>query len=350
MVTTTIDTITTTTMDMRIMVMATITTMTMVTSTIITITTTGTTTTATSMSIELSTAQAVMLSHWLSSAYPTGAFAYSHGIEAAMTDGLVTTPEALEGWIEDILSFGSGRNDAIMFCEAWRRLEPLALIPSTNPAAPPPPACGGEGEGGGRSDRAQTNRLNADWNAAVREIASAASIPPTLTLPNARGRRGDEATHSSKETSLIELIDLARALTASRPRFLESCQQGSAFLAITLQAWPHADLMDWSQGIEEDLPFPIAFAMAAKAHGLPLVPALTAYLSGFASSLVAAALRLAILGQTKAQIITARLSVLAAQRAAEAQDLTLDDLGSSAFHVDIAALRQETVPSRLFRS
>jgi urease accessory protein len=247
-----------------------------------------------------------MLSHWLSSAYPTGAFAYSHGIESAMTDGLVTTPEALEGWVEDILTFGSGRNDAIFFCEAWQRLRPLVLASGTNPAIFP--------------------------------------------LPTASGGRGDEAAHSSKETLLTELIDLARAFTASRPRYLESCQQGSAFLAITLQAWPHPDLMNWSQGIEEDLPFSIAFALAAQAHGLPLVPALTAYLSGFASSLVAAALRLSIVGQTRAQIINARSSILAAQRAEEAQHLTLDDLGGCAFHVDIAALRQETVPSRLFRS
>jgi urease accessory protein len=234
------------------------------------------TTMATSMSIELSTAQAVMLGHWLSSAYPTGAFAYSHGIEAAMTDGLIVSPDDLEAWIEDILTFGSGRNDAIIFCEAWRRM--------------------------------------------------------------------------ASDAPLTDLIDLARALTASRPRFLESCQQGSAFLSITLQAWPSSDLARWSAGQEEDLPFPIAFAMAAKAHALPLVPALTAYLSGFAASLVAAALRLSIVGQTKAQVINARFSTLAATRAKAAQQLTLDDLGGSAFHIDIAALRQETVPSRLFRS
>lgn len=58
---------------------------------------------------------------WLSPAFPVGSFSYSHGLEHAVHDGLVCDAAGLEGWIAQLLSFGSARNDAILFAEAWRR-------------------------------------------------------------------------------------------------------------------------------------------------------------------------------------------------------------------------------------
>jgi urease accessory protein len=54
------------------------------------------------------------LMQWLSPAFPVGSFAYSQGLEQAITDGHVTTPETLERWITAILSRGSARMDAIL--------------------------------------------------------------------------------------------------------------------------------------------------------------------------------------------------------------------------------------------
>ena len=57
---------------------------------------------------------------WLSPAYPVGAYAYSHGLEWAVEAGDVRELQTLIDWISDILRHGSGRNDAILFVQAWR--------------------------------------------------------------------------------------------------------------------------------------------------------------------------------------------------------------------------------------
>lgn len=57
---------------------------------------------------------------WLSPAFPTGAFSYSHGIEAAVADGRVHDRVSLETWIAAIVADGSGRVDADLLCQAYR--------------------------------------------------------------------------------------------------------------------------------------------------------------------------------------------------------------------------------------
>src|ERR1700757_3444710 len=57
---------------------------------------------------------------WLSPAFPTGAYSYSHGIEWAVEAGYVHDRESLVDWLEADLCYGSGRNEAIFFSEAWR--------------------------------------------------------------------------------------------------------------------------------------------------------------------------------------------------------------------------------------
>lgn len=58
---------------------------------------------------------------WLSPSFPVGAFSYSSGLEGAVHDGLVADRAGLEAWIVAILEQGAGWNDAVLFCEAWRR-------------------------------------------------------------------------------------------------------------------------------------------------------------------------------------------------------------------------------------
>ena len=55
--------------------------------------------------------QLMMLTQWLSPAFPIGAFSYSHGLEQALDMG----PDlAVEDWLADCLRHGAGRNDAIL--------------------------------------------------------------------------------------------------------------------------------------------------------------------------------------------------------------------------------------------
>jgi urease accessory protein len=61
------------------------------------------------------------LQSWLSPAFPTGAYSYSHSLEWAVEAGYIKDHESLVDWLEADLCFGSGRNEAIFFSEAWRR-------------------------------------------------------------------------------------------------------------------------------------------------------------------------------------------------------------------------------------
>lgn len=59
------------------------------------------------------------LQSWLSPAFPTGSYSYSHGIEWAVEAKHVYDRKSLVEWLEADLCYGSGRNEAIFFSEAW---------------------------------------------------------------------------------------------------------------------------------------------------------------------------------------------------------------------------------------
>src|SRR5436190_17530554 len=60
---------------------------------------------------------------WLSPSFPTGAFSYSHGLEAAAAAGAVHDRPTLQSWIAAILAQGSGRIDADILCDSHRAAE-----------------------------------------------------------------------------------------------------------------------------------------------------------------------------------------------------------------------------------
>ena len=77
---------------------------------------------------------------WLSPAFPTGGFAWSHGIEWAVEAGNVTDTASLRVWLEDVLRHGSGHNDAVLLRHAHRAardLDRLAEIVELALAAQP---------------------------------------------------------------------------------------------------------------------------------------------------------------------------------------------------------------------
>jgi urease accessory protein len=57
---------------------------------------------------------------WLSPAFPTGGFAYSHGLEWAVESGDVTNESALIDYIKDLITHGALRTDAILLRHAHR--------------------------------------------------------------------------------------------------------------------------------------------------------------------------------------------------------------------------------------
>ena len=65
---------------------------------------------------------------WLSPAFPTGAFAYSHGLEWAVETGDVANESTLEAWLTDILANGAGRTDTILLRHAHRAVADQAAL------------------------------------------------------------------------------------------------------------------------------------------------------------------------------------------------------------------------------
>ncbi len=80
-----------------------------------------------------------LLLTWLSPAFPTGAYAYSHGLEWAVQSGDVTGEAAAGAWIADVLDHGAGRTDAILLRHAHRAgtADALAAVSALAAAAQP---------------------------------------------------------------------------------------------------------------------------------------------------------------------------------------------------------------------
>ena len=203
------------------------------------------------------------LVQWLSPAFPTGAFACSHGLETAIADGRLADAAAVQDWLSTLLLHGTGWQDAVLL---------------------------------------------------------------------AQGLQGG---------NLDQLSDLARALAGSAERLAETMDQGTAFARtvahVTARPLPPR-------------PLPLAVAEAAAPLALPVADAVALYLHAFASNLVTIAVRAVPLGQSQGQAILTALHpaiIALAQRAATA---TPEDLASSAFAADLAAMAHETLQPRLFRT
>lgn len=213
----------------------------------------------------LDAAALLTLTQWLSPSYPTGGFAWSHGLEAAVADGSVSDPASLSAWLALVVEAGAGRTDAILLGAAWR----------------------------------------------------------------------------AEAAELREVSELAVALSPSASRRAETLRQGAAFARVTREVW----------GLDlPDLAHPVAVGRAAWLVGLPALPVALAYGQAMASNLVQAALRLMPLGQTEGQRVLHGLAPLVAERVPGWLSLNPDEIGGAAFGPDVAAMRQEALPVRLFQS
>ena len=116
---------------------------------------------------------------------------------------------------------------------------------------------------------------------------------------------------------------------------------GKAFKSVTEAVWP----------IEiDELVYPIAIGFCANVEGIELNLTTSLYLQAYVSNLVSAAQRLMPLGQTEAQKIIKTLSPICLQVADETRDGNLDNIYSSVFISDIAAMKHETQVSRIFKT
>jgi urease accessory protein len=146
-------------------------------------------------------------------------------------------------------------------------------------------------------------------------------------------------------SALGPIADVAVALTPAGERIEEMVLTGEAFRKAT-EAWPQ----DVTDRLPDPCPYPIAVGAIAAAHGVALEPALIAFLTAAVQSQVSVAVRLVPIGQTAGLAVLAALEPEVAKLAAAATTATLDDLGGIAYATDIAQMRHETLPTRIFRS
>ena len=142
------------------------------------------------------------------------------------------------------------------------------------------------------------------------------------------------------------MTSLAAALAASRERSAETLGQGAAFTRAVAAGWPHLV----APGLPDPVAYPIAAGAATARLGADATTALVAYLTGFCANLIAAGVRLGLCGQSGGVRILAGLTARIVEIAARAAASSLDDLGACAMGSDIAAMRHETLTTRLFIS
>ena len=150
------------------------------------------------------------------------------------------------------------------------------------------------------------------------------------------------AVYDASDETRAEIDELALALAASRERALETSDLGQSFAkAVTILL--AGETMNFQT-------YPVAVAAACQKTCIDKRAGLLAYLQAFTNNLIAVAVRLIPLGQTKGLEIMRDLMPVIATTVDWALKAKLDDLGSSTLLSDISAMRHETQYSRVFRS
>ena len=257
---------------------------------------------------------------WLSPSFPTGAFSYSHGLEAAVAAGAVHDRMTLQRWIAAIVAQGSGRIDADIVSDAYRAAE-----------------------AGDCNALDAANRRGAAYRATA-ELALEASQQGEAFL--ATWYAAWAAPHAGP------LPASGERGSAAPPQPLEATR-GRGYTMQALPCVPSPRSRGEGQGegpFQAGVCHSAAFGMAAARAGIALDDALIGYLHAFAANLMSAGLRLGLIGQTDGQRILAALEPVVAQAAHAALVRDPADFGAATFAVDLASMTHETQYSRLFRS
>ena len=221
--------------------------------------------------------------------FPTGGFAFSHGLEMYVAAGLVHDRATCQRLLTDLFNHAIGPTD-LVFCAHTHRL-----------------AAGPEAEA--EADAKLSALVDLD------HLLAATKVPCELRL---------ESQHVGRS-----FLRAVMALSPSRlaQAFWEQVQRGAA-------PGHHAT----------------AFGLVAHESGLPETSALLAYLYTVAASLAAAAVRLVPLGQSDGQRLLHALQPCCLELVQRYAHLTPDDVWNGAPGLDIRSMQHERLYSRLCRS
>lgn len=158
------------------------------------------------------TTDLLTLVQWLSPAFPTGGFAYSHGLEAAIADGQVVDAGGLRQWLAEVLEFGAGRQDAILLVMALKPEADHAALDQLARALQP-------------SQERLTETLD-QGTAFARTVSSLTGRAlPARCLPVALGEAASTLALDSEQVVGLYLHSFASNLTSVAMRFMPLGQE-----------------------------------------------------------------------------------------------------------------------------
>jgi urease accessory protein len=227
------------------------------------------------------------LLHLCDSLFPIGAFAYSDGLETATTDRRITTAADLRAWLDLCLDETIGRMEGPAVWHAW--LAARDTDGERLAALDEELTALRPSSAARRSSRAMGARLLTTWSA----------LHPDPRLAELRRRASPERSHGPSRT------------------------EGPAL--------------------------PIAFAAACVCAGADRRTSVEAFAYTRLAATVSASMRLMPIGQTEAHALLARTleRVRAVAETVAARDARIESFSPA---LDIAAMRQQYLHSRLFRS
>ena len=167
----------------------------------------------------MSDAALLTLSQWLSPAFPISGYAYSHGLETAISRGDVKTPESLAAWLTAIIETGSGKADAVLLVQAMASKADHGALQDCAAAL-----------SASRERWEETMAQGRAFTDTVNQLTGADAVP--VALPIAVGRAAADLDLSPVRVAALYLQAFAGNLVSAAVRFVPLGQtEGQVVLA-----------------------------------------------------------------------------------------------------------------------
>lgn len=260
--------------------------------------------------------QLLMLLQWTDSAFPTGSFAHSGGLETYTQAELITTSAELAALIAVKLDAASWTDmivvHTVMSAAAegdWQSVADCDALCSASKVA--------------KESREASEKVGRRLLASVRNVIGASS--DETSPPTPLHKSGELIASADRESG--DGRDVLRPYVDGLAWFHDAITSGKC-------AGHHA----------------VAHGLACAALGIKARPALLAFAYALAANQTAAALKLISIGQTQAQAVLGAAGVAMTAAADSALARTLDDFGAFTPGLDIRAMQHEHLFRRLFIS
>lgn len=160
------------------------------------------------------------------------------------------------------------------------------------------------------------------------------------------------SAHNNIE-QLARIDALLFAQTPIEKTRLAQRQSGRALLMVASKTWPHEQLKSLGEKTakgEINCLHPVIFAAVAQVAGLEQLETLAAFVHGFVTGLLGAAIRLGAIGHLQAQQVRRAVAADMVGACGEAIATPLEEMWSCTPLIDVAQMQQAKLSRRLFAS